>query len=126
MHWLLIGSATLLALGIIVIGGLYLASPREAARHFGLPLPEDGPNIAWWLRLKGVRDVVAGLLVLTFVTWSGSRSVGVILLVYSLIPAGDMLTILLAKGSTRHAFGVHGFTAAIMLLVALPITFGAR
>jgi Domain of unknown function (DUF4267) len=125
MHRLAIGMALLPALAIIGIGAQYLAGPRAATRNFGLPLPEDGPNIAWWLRLKGVRDIVSGLLVLTFMAWSGSRAVGVILFVYSLIPIGDMLMILAAKGSTKHAFGIHGVTAALMILAAFPLTFGA-
>jgi hypothetical protein len=120
-----IGLALLLALAIIVIGAQYLASPRAATRSFGLPLPEDGPNIAWWLRLKGVRDIVSGLLVLTFMAWSGSRAVGVILFAYSLIPIGDLLMIVAAKGSTKRAFGIHGVTAALMILAAFPLTFGA-
>jgi hypothetical protein len=124
VHGLAIGLALLLALAIIGIGAQYLASPRAATRSFGLPLPEDGPNIAWWLRLKGVRDIVSGLLVLTFMAWSGSRAVGVILFVYSLIPIGDMLMILAAKGSTKRAFGIHGVTAVLMILVAFLLTFG--
>jgi hypothetical protein len=33
------------------------ASPTTATRSFVLPLPENSANIAWWLRLKGVRDI---------------------------------------------------------------------
>ena len=47
MHWLALGMAVLLALGIIAIGTQYLVSPRAATRSFGLPLPENGANIAW-------------------------------------------------------------------------------
>ena len=54
------GLAVLLAAAIIVIGVLYLSQPRRIASAFGLPLPEEGPNIPWWLRLKGVRDVASG------------------------------------------------------------------
>lgn len=124
MRGLAIGLALLLALAIIGVGVQYLLNPRAATRSFGLPLPEEGPNIAWWLRLKGVRDVVSGLLVMTFVAWSGARSVGVILFVYSLIPLGDMLTIIAARGSVKHALGIHGVTATVMLLTAALLTFG--
>ncbi len=54
MHWLALGTALLLALAVIAIGTGYVASPTTATRSFGLPLPENGANIAWWLRLKGV------------------------------------------------------------------------
>ena len=53
MLWLALGVALLAASAIIAIGVMYLATPRAATRSLGLPLPEDGANIAWWLRLKG-------------------------------------------------------------------------
>ena len=124
MHQLALGIAGFVALAIIVIGALYLLTPRAATLSFGLPLPEEGPNIAWWLRLKGVRDIASGLAVFAFMVWGGSRMVGIILLVAALIPIGDMLVILAAKGSARSAFGMHGLTALLMILAAAPLTMG--
>jgi hypothetical protein len=118
--------ALLLALAIIAIGTQYVVSPTTATRSFGLPLPENGINIAWWLRLKGVRDIVAGLAVLAFVAWGAPRGVGIILLVEAIIPVGDMLLILAAKGSAKSAFGIHGFTALLMVLAAVPMMIGVR
>ena len=125
MHQLALGIAALVALAIIVIGALYVLRPRAATRSFGLPLPEDGPNIAWWLRLKGVRDIASGLIVLVMMVWGGSRTVGIVLFVAALIPIGDMLVILAAKGSATSAFGMHGLTALLMILAAVPLTMGA-
>jgi hypothetical protein len=125
MHRLALAIALLVALGIIAIGTQYVVSPRAATRTFGLPLPEDGPNIAWWLRLKGVRDIVSGLVVLAFMVSSGPGAVGLVLLVYSLIPVGDMLTILAAKGSIKRAIGIHGCTAVLMILAAIALMVGA-
>ena len=85
-HWFALGMALLLALAIIAIGIQYVASPLTATRSFGLPLPENGANIAWWLRLKGVRDIVSGLTVLTFMMWGLPSGVGIILLVEAMIP----------------------------------------
>jgi hypothetical protein len=124
MHWFALGMALLVALAIIAIGILYLASPLTATRSFGLPLPENGANIAWWLRLKGVRDIVSGLAVLALMMWGSSGAVGIILLVEAFIPAGDMLVILAAKGSKTSAFGIHGVTAVIMVLAAVPLIIG--
>ena len=121
MHWFSTGVAVLVAVGIIVIGVMYLSDPRAATRSFGLPLPEVGANIAWWLRLKGVRDIVSGLLVLALMVWGGPRMVGIALLIEAIIPAGDMSLILAAKGSTKRAFGMHGLTAALMILAAIPL-----
>lgn len=125
MHWLALGVALLVALGIIAIGTQYVVGPRTAARSFGLPLPEEGTNVTWWLRLKGVRDIVAGLGVLAFLVWGGPRGVGLILLVDAIIPVGDMLVVLGGKGSVRLAFGMHGLTAVVMILAAISLLVGA-
>jgi len=124
MHWLALGLALLLAFGIIAIGVQYIANTLTMARTFGLPYPESGPNIPWWLRLKGVRDITSGLVVLAMMVWGSEREVGLVLAVEALIPTGDMLTILAAKGSTKHAFGVHGLTAVTMLVAAVPLLMG--
>jgi Domain of unknown function (DUF4267) len=124
MHWFAFGIALLVALAIIAIGILYLASPLTAPRSFGLPLPENGANIAWWLRLKGVRDIASGLAVLALMMWGSPGAVGIILLVEAFIPVGDMLVILAAKGSTKSALGIHGLTAVIMVLAAVPLIIG--
>ena len=125
MHWLAFGIALLVALGIIAIGIQYVASPRTAARSFGLPLPEEGANVAWWLCLKGVRDIASGLAILAFMAWGGPRDIGIILLTLATIPVGDMLVILAAKGSTKRAFGMHGLTAALMVLATILMMIGA-
>lgn len=121
MHWLALGTALLLAFAIIAIGVQYVASPLTATRSFGLPLPENGVNIAWWLRLKGVRDIVSGLTVLALMMWGAPSGVGIILLVEAIIPIGDMLLILAASGSRKSAFGMHGLTALIMVFAAVPL-----
>ena len=101
-------AGTVLALAIIAIGTQYVVTPLTATRSFGLPLPESGTNIAWWLRLKGVRDIILGLNVLALMISGNPRGVGIILLVEAIIPLGDMLIILAAKGSAKSAFGMHG------------------
>jgi len=124
MHWFALGVALLVALAIIAIGLLYVASPLAATRSFGLPLPGNGANIAWWLRLKGGRDIASGLAVLALMMWGPPSAVGIVLLVEAIIPVGDMLLILAAKGSTKSAFGMHGLTAVLMVLAAVPLIIG--
>ncbi|MGG6894413.1 MULTISPECIES: DUF4267 domain-containing protein [Rhizobium] len=126
MYWLVNGIGLLVALAIIAIGTSYIASPMTTTRGFGLPLPDDGPNIPWWLRLKGVRDIAAGLLVLAFMVWGTQREIAIVLLVEAIIPIGDMLLILAAKGSSKSAFGIHGLTAVIMVLAAIPMLIGGH
>ena len=61
-HYLL---AALIAVGIIVIGCFYLVSPERVLGSFGLKPPAPDADTVAWLRLKGLRDVIAGLVVLT-------------------------------------------------------------
>jgi Domain of unknown function (DUF4267) len=57
--------AALIAVGIVVIGCFYLVSPERISGSFGLkPSASDG-DTRGWLRLKGIRDLVAGFRVLT-------------------------------------------------------------
>jgi hypothetical protein len=125
MVWFSMGIALLAAFGIIAIGLMYLADPRAATRSFGLPLPEAGANVAWWLRLKGVRDVVSGTVVLAMMIWGGPRVLGIVLLVEAFIPAGDMALVVAARGSTARALGIHGVTALLMVAGAIPLLLGA-
>jgi hypothetical protein len=65
------------------------------------------------------------LAVLAFMAWGVPHEVGLILFVFAIIPVGDMLVILAAKGSTKSAFGMHGVTAVLMVLAAIPMVIGA-
>jgi hypothetical protein len=117
----LLAAVVLVAVAIIAIGVMYILQPRVMTRNFGLPIPEEGSNITWWLRLKGSRDIVSGLVVLATTAWGSTAMLGMILLVEAIIPVGDMGLILAAKGSTRTALGVHGLTAVVMISLAVPL-----
>ena len=111
--------AVLVSFGIILIGCFYLISPQRVSGFFGLkPPPPDGDTRAW-LRLKGIRDIASGLAVLTLMLTTDSRTVGLLLLVFALIPLGDMSNILVSAGRKAIAFSVHGVTCAVMLLAGL-------
>lgn len=125
MHWFSSGVAMLVAVGIIGIGLMYLLHPQKMTPNFGLPIPDSGLNTQWWLRLKGARDVVSGLVVLATMAWGSSLMLGMILLIEALIPLADMSLILAARGSTRIAVYVHGVTAMLMILGAIPLIVGA-
>jgi hypothetical protein len=109
--------AALIAVGIVVIGCFYLASPERVLGSFGLKPPASDADTLAWLRLKGIRDVVAGLVVLTMMLAADRRSLGVALLVEAVIPLGDMSIILGSGGSKSRAFSIHGVTCAVMLVV---------
>ena len=109
----------LIAVGIIVIGCFYLASPERVLGSFGLKPPASDADTLAWLRLKGVRDVASGLAVLTMMLTTDSRTVGIVLLVFAIIPFGDMSNILVSGGRKATAFSVHGVTCAVMLVVGI-------
>ena len=117
--------AALIAVGIIVIGCFYLASPQRVLGSFGLKPPAPDADTLAWLRPKGIRDVAAGLVVLTTMLTANRRSVGIVLVVFAIIPLGDMSIILGSGGSKSRAFSVHGVTCAVMLVVGLLLIHGA-
>src|SRR5580693_10419061 len=111
--------AGLIAVGIIIVGCFYIASPERVLGSFGLKPPASDADTLSWLRLKGVRDVASGLAVLTMMLTTDSRTVGIVLLVFAIIPFGDMSNILVSGGRKATAFSVHGVTCAVMLFAGL-------
>ncbi len=111
--------AALMAVAIIGIGCFYLISPERMTGSFGLKPPASDADTRAWLRLKGIRDVVSGLVVLTMMLTTDTRSVGIALLVEAIVPFGDMSIVLGSGGSRSKAFSIHGVTCAVMLVVGL-------
>ena len=111
--------AVLLAMGIIFIGCFYLVSPERISGTFGLKPPASDADTRAWLRPKGIRDIAAGLVVLTMMLTADTRFVGIALLVLAIVPFGDMSIILGSGGSKSKAFSVHGVTCGVMLVVGL-------
>jgi Domain of unknown function (DUF4267) len=111
--------AALVAVGVVTIGCFYLVSPQRILGQFGLKPPAPDADTRAWLRLKGLRDLACGLLVLTMMLTTDRRSVGIALLVLAIIPFGDMSIILGSGGSKSKAFSIHGATCAVLLVVGL-------
>jgi len=111
--------AALMAVAIIVIGCFYLLSPERMTGSFGLKPPAPDADTRAWLRLKGIRDIASGLVVLTMMLTTGPRTVGIALLALAITPLGDMSIILGSGGSKSKALSIHGVTCAAMLVVGL-------
>ena len=120
---ILLSLAALIAAAIIVIGCFYLASPERILGSFGLKPPALDADTLAWLRLKGTRDVASGLVVLTMMLTANSRTVGIVLLVFAIIPFGDMSNVLGSGGSKSKAFSVHGVSCAVMLVIGLLLIY---
>jgi hypothetical protein len=113
-----LGLAVLIAVGIIVIGSFYLVSPARVLGSFGLKPPASDANTRAWLRLKGIRDVAAGLAVLTLMLTTDSRTVGILLLFSPSFHLATCVTFV-SGGRKATAFSVHGVTCAVMLFAGI-------
>jgi hypothetical protein len=109
----------LIAVAVMAIGCFYLASPERTSGSFGLKPPASDADTRAWLRLKGIRDLACGLVVLAAMLTAGGRTAGVVLLVLAIIPFGDMSIILGSGGRRVTAFSVHGLTCVVMLVLGL-------
>jgi hypothetical protein len=92
---------------------------KRVSGSFGLRPPSPDPDTRAWLRLKGIRDIASAFAVLALMLTGNSHSVGIVLLVFAIIPFGDMSNILSSGGSKATAFSVHGVTCAVMLFAGL-------
>ena len=111
--------AGLIAAAVMMIGVSYLVFPQRILGQFGLKPPALDADTLAWLRLKGIRDLTCGLLVLILMLTVEKRSVGIALVVLAIIPFGDMSIILGSGGSKSRAFSIHGVTCAVMLVAGL-------
>jgi hypothetical protein len=114
--------ASIVGVAMLVIGCFYLISPQRILGSFGLKPPAADADTLAWLRLKGIRDIASGLAVLTLILATNARTVGIVLLVFALIPFGDMSNILLSGGRKDTALSVHGVTCVVVVVAGLMLT----
>jgi Domain of unknown function (DUF4267) len=108
--------AGLLAAAIIFIGARFLVAPRVAAAGYGVLPDLDQPGAGAYLSVKGVRDIASGLFVIVLMIAGAAHLVGWVMLAATIIPIADAAIVLRNGGSKAIAWGVHGGTAAVMLL----------
>ena len=111
--------AALIAAGVVLLGCSYLVAPERVVGSFGLKLPASDPDTRAWLRLKGIRDLGLGLLVLTMMLTASRQTLSTTLLVAAIVPFGDMSVVLGSGGSRSKAFSIHGATCAVLLVAGL-------
>lgn len=108
----------LIAAAIIVVGVRFLLAPRVAATGYGV-VPDLGPRSAGaYLSVKGVRDIASGLIVIVLMVARATHLLGWVILAATIIPLADTAIVLTSGGSKGIAWGVHGATAALMLVTA--------
>ncbi len=107
----------LLGLFPISFGLQFLLDGQGAAAGFGID-PWPTGTAAGYFAVKGIRDVVLGLIILALLALGQRRATGVVLAIASLIPIVDMVIVLTHGGSVATALGVHGLTAVVVLVNA--------
>ncbi|TDP96635.1 DUF4267 domain-containing protein [Labedaea rhizosphaerae] len=118
--------AVLGSLFIGYIGVRYLAGPAAMAPSF-VGADQPRPDAAAYLgNAKGVRDLFSGVVLLVLLATGQFRALGWVLLTVAIVPIGDMIIVLAHHGAPATAFGVHGVTAALVLIGAALILRGTR
>jgi hypothetical protein len=108
--------AGMLAAAIIFIGARFLVAPRVAAAGYGVLPDVDQRETRAYLSVKGVRDIAAGLIVIVLMASGATHLVGWVMLAATIIPIADAAIVLANGGPKAIAYGVHGGTAAVMLI----------
>lgn len=110
--------AGLTAVAIIFIGVRFIVAPRVAAVGYGVQPDLDQPSAGAYLSVKGVRDIASGLFVVILMVAGATHLLGWVILAATIIPLADTVIVLGNGGSKSIAWGVHGATAAVMLVTA--------
>lgn len=108
----------LIGLGIIFVGTRFLLAPSTAAAGYGVPLEQETARVGAYLAAKGVRDIASGFFIFILIAFQAPHILGWIILGATIIPIVDAVIVLTHNGSKATAYGVHGATAAVMLVTA--------
>ncbi|PND59600.1 hypothetical protein CRM90_01070 [Mycobacterium sp. ENV421] len=108
----------LIAAGIIVIGARFIVAPRVASAGYGVPADPDQHAIGAYLSVKGVRDIASGLVVIVLLVAGAAHLLGWMLVAATVIPVADAVIVHRNGGPTSISLGIHGATAAVMLVTA--------
>ena len=113
---LLFWSTLLIPVGIIAIGINFIINPVGASTAYGIPVHDPAAFPFMWI--KGIRDVFAGLVVLTFLFRGERRTIAILYTLAIFIPVGDGFVILTHLGFAPPIF-IHWGTATYMAIVAI-------
>jgi len=100
---------------IIVLGINFLLNPAGASAGYGIPITD--PTAFPFMWVKGIRDIFAGVAVLTLLFRGDRRTTGIIYAIACFIAIGDGFVILAQRGFAPPIF-MHWGTALYMIAVA--------
>lgn len=108
--------AVVLDLFVVFIGLRFLLAPRPAAAGYGVPAKENGDPA--YLTIKGLRDLMYGILGLVLLALVSARAEAWFMLLVAVIPLVDVVIVLRHGGTKAVAFGIHFATAVVVLISA--------
>ena len=115
--------AGLIAAGIIFIGARFILAPRVTAAGYGVEPDLSQRSVGAYLSVKGVRDIASGLIVFILMAAGATHLLGWVTLAATIIPLADATIVLGHGGPKSIAYGVHGLTAAVMLMTSALLLF---
>ncbi len=117
-----LGAAALAAF-MLFLGVRGLLAPEAAAHGFGFPVVD--PADAVWLRIKGDRDLNAGLGIVVFLALRWRRALGALLLASIASPLLDCIISLSTPGhNTAFALSIHGGATALVAVLGAVLFRG--
>jgi Domain of unknown function (DUF4267) len=111
------------AFAIVFIGARFLFAPYGAAAGFGITV---SPDAHWgaYLEAKAIRDIASGLFTAILIVNRSPHLLGWFMLAATLIPLTDAGIVMRHGGTKAAAFGIHGTTAAVMLIISGLLLLG--
>src|SRR5262249_29296977 len=89
----------------------------------GIRCTSRHPHSRAYLSAKGIRDIASGLFAAIPIAFGAAHPLGWVMLAAPIIPITDATSVLQQRGSRAVAFGVHGSTAAAMLIISGLLLF---
>jgi len=105
-------------LAIVGLGLNFILNPVGASAGFGIPIHDPAAFPFMWI--KGIRDIFAGVAVLTFLLRGDLRTTATIYSIAVFIAIGDGFVILSHLGFAPPIF-MHWGTALYMTIVAVSL-----
>lgn len=107
----------LIAAGIIFIGIMFIVSPQANAVGFGIPF--SSPADMAFGRIKGIRDIFSGLVLLPLLFLGMRKATAWAFTAAIIVPATDCLIILTTNGLSdiQHLL-IHGLTVVYMVITS--------
>ncbi|MFB9626482.1 DUF4267 domain-containing protein [Nonomuraea helvata] len=110
--------ALLVVLAPFIFGLNFLFNGPGAASGFGItPWPEGGAE--GYFIVKGVRDLTVALTALTLLLRGHRRTLGIAILIATLMPLGDAYAVVTHGGTLVQALTIHVSAAVVMLIGAV-------